>query len=868
MFTQCPECSTAFRVTAEVLKKAAGQVRCGGCGVTFNALEHLSEDMPITAPRAQPHEHVPELTPETNDDQDSSVPQTISAEQSAALLKTLDELAGSNIQIEDTGIEWRVLDTETSNDEPDFDAEKAAESQLVADTGTMKFILEDDEDDSIGDASDIFESPGETFLDSNLQQDSGDSIIDEFLTDSPTPVDEFLTATPSRVESPEVFSDVESDAAPEVMRFDDNTPLPDDFGLGDPTPYVAEPPKPLIERHVSAPDLDDAQIDLALGDPDEWELLLGEVELPPEADTEAAALENEEIAEEEALEPAAEEAISEVAADTPLDMDTQFAIQAEAMGIDLSGMHKSVDDEDATGVDELEAVDENDAEDVEEDRTSVAELDASSSDELDELADDDSNEDLEAEVAEEPQQIDESDEWSIAPNKDDAIEDELDVDSDDAEYDDIDDLVALEDSIEEESDTAEMDDETVIKTDIEDEDDSEGDHEGDLDAADEAGLEQESDDDAEDESAAVSDDSSDDSSDDLSDDERHQATEDELDEELNEDTCDELDESPDEKPETSIDEDLIAAAFESEAAQLAEEDEAEEEPDDSADASGDDPETSVEHYVPPQTEEEKTINMMIDQDFMRLAAEGEDIFTSTTVEDRPDFDNNPSVETIVMEGEFIRNALDRKKLAGDAAAGSRRFDDTRFSSKLADDAKPGQRGGRRDGDPASFGVIAGIIALALLLIAQALHQSRQALATIPAFNNAIGPIYRTVGYPLTPNWDIAGWRFEVTNSSIDESGDLLTVYSRIGNQSDDSLPYPLVQLSLLDRFEEIIGSKVLEPREYLSGNPDPRKAVEPGNTFNAVISIESPAGEATSFKLNVCYRLANRQLRCAIEDFK
>ena len=110
MFTQCPECSTAFRVTAEVLKKAAGQVRCGGCGTAFNALEHLSEEMPRTAPRAQPDEHVPELTPEIDDDQDRSLPQSISAEQSAALLKTLDELAGSDIRIEDTGVEWRVHD--------------------------------------------------------------------------------------------------------------------------------------------------------------------------------------------------------------------------------------------------------------------------------------------------------------------------------------------------------------------------------------------------------------------------------------------------------------------------------------------------------------------------------------------------------------------------------------------------------------------------------------------------------------------------------------------------------------------------------------------------------------------------------------
>jgi predicted Zn finger-like uncharacterized protein len=249
MFTQCPECSTAFRVTAEVLKRAAGQVRCGGCGIAFNALEHLSEERPESAPWAQPNEHVPELTPETGES-DDSLPKTISAEQSAALLKTLDELAGSNIKIEDTGVEWRVLDSDSSDDEPDLNEQKAAESQLIADTGALKFVLESDYDGPATDASDIFEAPGATFIDSNLESDSGDSIIDEFLTESPTPVDEFLTQTPSRVESPEVFADF--DATPDVMRFDDNTPLPDDFGLGDSAPDVPESP-PVGAHDADAP---------------------------------------------------------------------------------------------------------------------------------------------------------------------------------------------------------------------------------------------------------------------------------------------------------------------------------------------------------------------------------------------------------------------------------------------------------------------------------------------------------------------------------------------------------------------------------------------------------------------------------------
>ena len=43
VYTQCPDCATVFRVTAEALRAAQGDVRCGVCSTTFNALENLSE---------------------------------------------------------------------------------------------------------------------------------------------------------------------------------------------------------------------------------------------------------------------------------------------------------------------------------------------------------------------------------------------------------------------------------------------------------------------------------------------------------------------------------------------------------------------------------------------------------------------------------------------------------------------------------------------------------------------------------------------------------------------------------------------------------------------------------------------------------
>jgi predicted Zn finger-like uncharacterized protein len=277
MYTQCPDCDTSFRVTASVLKQAAGKVRCGGCGNAFNALEFLSETMPEQAATGEPDSPVPELTAES-DQSGNGGSISISAEQNAALMKTLDELEGPDIRIEDTGVEWRVLD----------------------------------------------------------EDELSDTAVDELLDESPTPVDQFLTKTPSAVEAGEIFEESANAFAQtpvDELRFDDNTPLPDDFDLDDESSYLPESPEQdqsALEASGDAEaelldDSEDTEVDIDLGEPEDWADILGEFDElsepdPATLDTEQAAVEN---------------------ADELLDVDTQFALQAEAMGIDLSGIHQS-----------------------------------------------------------------------------------------------------------------------------------------------------------------------------------------------------------------------------------------------------------------------------------------------------------------------------------------------------------------------------------------------------------------------------------------------------------------------------------------------------------------------------------------------
>jgi predicted Zn finger-like uncharacterized protein len=302
MYTQCPECGAAFRVTAGVLKQAAGKVRCGACGHAFNALEHLSEEKPqAAASGGQPE--VPELRPESVEALPAAArPRGLSPGHNTALLNTLDELSGDDVELEDTGIEWRLLDESSSNDDG--------------------------------------AAPRETLLDEDLSADLDDRRIDELLTRSATPVDELLSEAGSATfESPEVFADPPGATIPdEELRFDDNTGLPEDDheedGDDGEALVVPEPSRDAPEPMASL------QVDLGFGDPDDWQDILAEV--------------GPESGEPDREEPAAEVTLADELDALDIDIeieeepspppDGELVERMEALSLELSGIQEELDE--------------------------------------------------------------------------------------------------------------------------------------------------------------------------------------------------------------------------------------------------------------------------------------------------------------------------------------------------------------------------------------------------------------------------------------------------------------------------------------------------------------------------------------------
>lgn len=65
MYTKCPECSSVFRITTELLEMANGLVRCGICDAVFNGADYLHEG---DAPAEEVNEPEPEFELEFEQD--------------------------------------------------------------------------------------------------------------------------------------------------------------------------------------------------------------------------------------------------------------------------------------------------------------------------------------------------------------------------------------------------------------------------------------------------------------------------------------------------------------------------------------------------------------------------------------------------------------------------------------------------------------------------------------------------------------------------------------------------------------------------------------------------------------------------------
>jgi predicted Zn finger-like uncharacterized protein len=155
-------------------------------------------------------------------------------------------------------------------------------------------------------------------------------------------------------------------------------------------------------------------------------------------------------------------------------------------------------------------------------------------------------------------------------------------------------------------------------------------------------------------------------------------------------------------------------------------------------------------------------------------------------------------------------------------------------------------------------------ALALLLVLQLVHHNRQSLVRNGAIGGVIAGIYAGFGSELSPEWNVNAYELRQFGAATDaNAGGTLRVRASLMNGAKHAQPYPLLRLTLQDRFGGQVGLRDLEPREYLRSVPDRNALIGAGQRVDADIAIVDPGKDAVGFEIDVCLRASPTRITCA-----
>lgn len=161
-----------------------------------------------------------------------------------------------------------------------------------------------------------------------------------------------------------------------------------------------------------------------------------------------------------------------------------------------------------------------------------------------------------------------------------------------------------------------------------------------------------------------------------------------------------------------------------------------------------------------------------------------------------------------------------------------------------------------------------VIASALLmavLAAQAIHHSRETLARHPSIGPQLSKLYAAIGQPLTPEWQLQAYTIKQWGIVADpQNTGTLRVRASITNHANFAQPYPLLQLSLEDRFGSKVGTREFTPQEYLDNAAQATRLLAAGEAANVDLTIVDPGQDAVGFQFDTCLQLG-AGLRCAHE---
>jgi predicted Zn finger-like uncharacterized protein len=163
---------------------------------------------------------------------------------------------------------------------------------------------------------------------------------------------------------------------------------------------------------------------------------------------------------------------------------------------------------------------------------------------------------------------------------------------------------------------------------------------------------------------------------------------------------------------------------------------------------------------------------------------------------------------------------------------------------------------------ALFSWLTAAIVLALLLGAQVIRENRPWLAQHAPLRGPLHGLYAALGIAVPSAANLAAYQLRQWGVTGDPSAaGTLRVRASILNTGAQLQPYPLLRVTLANRFGARIGARDFEPTEYM-GKPIVRM-LAPGERADATLDILDPGKDAEGFEIDVCIRGLDQKITCA-----
>jgi predicted Zn finger-like uncharacterized protein len=155
--------------------------------------------------------------------------------------------------------------------------------------------------------------------------------------------------------------------------------------------------------------------------------------------------------------------------------------------------------------------------------------------------------------------------------------------------------------------------------------------------------------------------------------------------------------------------------------------------------------------------------------------------------------------------------------------------------------------------------------VALVLGGAWAHSERGRLLRHPLGQAVLGPVYGLLGIEANPAWSPGGLRVVRSAAVADpDAPGSLRVTAEFRNSADFGQPYPVLRVTLEDRWGQKVESRDFTPSEYRETHVAGR-LMRSGERVQASVSLPDPGARADGFRLDLCLEGPGRQLVCSTE---